>query len=59
MFNIFLHRGLITLGLWGIVAAIVYKLATTTIDSKIYDPFQILGLTPVCNTPGHTCHYNF
>lgn len=39
--------GILTLSLWAILIAIVYKLATTKIDSRIYDPFEILGLAPV------------
>ncbi|KAF8334977.1 Sec63 Brl domain-containing protein [Cantharellus anzutake] len=39
-------RGIIASILWLIFIAIAYKLATTTTESKIYDPFAILGLAP-------------
>ena len=46
------HRTIITMGLWIVFAAVVYKVSTTKVESKIYDPFTILGLTPV--SPPHS-----
>jgi len=40
-------RGIIASVLWVIFVAVAYKLATTTTESKIYDPFTILDLAQV------------
>ena len=45
--RILMPRGIIASALWVIFVAVVYKLATTTTESKIYDPFTILGLAQV------------
>lgn len=38
---------------WVAVAGLVYIVSTTTVDNKIYDPFEILGIRKV---GGHQTH---
>ncbi|KAF8306252.1 hypothetical protein DL93DRAFT_2065614 [Clavulina sp. PMI_390] len=49
--------GIFTLILWVIFFGIAYKLATTKLDSKIYDPFEILGLAPTSDEKAIKKHY--
>ena len=39
--NVFLAAG------WALVAFLVYKVVTTEVENKVYDPFEILGLRTV------------
>jgi translocation protein SEC63 len=44
-----LRRNLFIILGWAAFGLLSYKVATTTIDNKIYDPFEILGIKSVGN----------
>ncbi|KAG8899569.1 secretory subunit [Tulasnella sp. 403] len=37
-------KSLLTIAGWAVFAFLVYKVATTEVENKIYDPFEILGI---------------
>lgn len=41
-------RALFTIAGWGLFFAVLYVVATTKNTTTIYDPFEILGISPVC-----------
>lgn len=43
-------RSAVTLAGWALLAFLAYQVATSTVESKIYNPFEILGLRSVRST---------
>lgn len=41
------NRTVIVLVGWVLVAFLVYRIATTEVENKVYDPFEILGIRSV------------
>lgn len=39
---------------WALTAFLVHKALTTEVESKVYDPFEVLGLKTVC--PAHSLY---
>ncbi|KAI0352788.1 DnaJ-domain-containing protein [Trametes cingulata] len=51
------RRTLIILGGWSIVAFLVYKVMNSENQTKIYDPFEILGISTSATTKDIKSHY--
>lgn len=47
--DVLLRAVFVTLG-WALFAFLVTRTSSTALDSKIYDPYEILGIAKVCST---------